>query len=128
MIGENLALPGFRPRALFERFNIEVIATTETALDPLTYHAAIAASGWKGRVVTTFRPDEVTDPDHEAFAASLPQLGTLTGEDAMPWPGYSEALEHRRAFFRAHGATATDHGPASAQTADLRSEQRPRAA
>ncbi|HEX4371376.1 MAG TPA: glucuronate isomerase [Rhizomicrobium sp.] len=118
-IAEKLAQPDFRPRNLFERFDIEVIATTETALDPLTHHDAIAKSGWKGRVITTFRPDEVMDPDHEAFAESLPQLGDLTGEDVMSWKGYLRALENRRAYFRGHGATATDHGPVTAQTADL---------
>lgn len=119
LIAEKLATPGFRPRALFERFNIEVIATTEGALDPLAEHRKIMESGWKGRIITTFRPDEVTDPDHENFAASLPRLGEITGEDVASWKGYLKALENRRAFFRAHGATATDHGPATAQTADL---------
>jgi glucuronate isomerase len=118
-INAKLATPAFRPRALFERFNIEVIATTEHSLDLLKDHAAIAASGWSRRVVTTFRPDEVTDPDHEAFAASLKKIGELTGEDTTNWNGYLKAIENRRAFFRAHGATATDHGHATAQTADL---------
>lgn len=44
-----LRTPAFLPRALFERFNIEVIATTESPLDRLQHHAAIAASGWQGR-------------------------------------------------------------------------------
>ncbi|HEY4077790.1 MAG TPA: glucuronate isomerase [Rhizomicrobium sp.] len=118
-INEKLATPAFRPRALFERFNIEVIATTEHSLDPLKDHAAIKASGWKGRVVTTFRPDELTDPDHEIFLPSLKKLGEITGEDTATWKGYLRAIESRRAFFRAHGATATDHGHATAQTADL---------
>src|SRR5665213_903250 len=119
LIGEKLATPEFRPRALFQRFNLEVIATTEGALDPLREHKKIKDSGWNGRVITTFRPDEVTDPDHENFAAGLPRLGEITGEDVTSWRGYLKALENRRAFFRAHGATATDHGPAPAQTADL---------
>lgn len=119
VIAEKLATPAFRPRALFKRFNIEVIATTEGALDPLADHRRIRESGWDGRVITTFRPDEVTDPDHENFTAGLPRLGEITGEDVAHWRGYLKALENRRAFFRAHGATATDHGPATAQTADL---------
>ena len=119
IIAEKLATPAFRPRALFERFNIEVIATTEGALDPLLDHKKIGESGWKGRIITTFRPDEVTDPEHENFAASLPRLSDITGEDVTNWKGYLRALENRRAFFRAHGATATDHGPATARTADL---------
>ena len=118
-INEKLRQPQLRPRALFASFNIEVIATTEHSLDPLTDHAAITASGWKGRVVTTFRPDELTDPDHELFLPSLKKLGEITGEDTASWKGYLRGIENRRTFFRAHGATATDHGHPTAQTADL---------
>jgi glucuronate isomerase len=118
-INEKLKQPQFRPRALFQRFNIETIATTEHSLDLLKDHEAIAASGWNGRVITTFRPDEVTDPDHEAFAGAVARIGELSGEDVSSWKGYLRAIENRRAFFRAHGATATDHGHPSAQSADL---------
>jgi glucuronate isomerase len=118
-INEKLKTPDFRPRALFGRFGIEVIATTENSLDLLKDHQAIAASGWNGRVVSTFRPDEVTDPDHEMFAPSLQKIGELSGEDTGSWKGYLRAIENRRAYFRAHGTTATDHGHATAQTADL---------
>jgi len=118
-INEKLTTPAFRPRALFTRFDIEAIATTENSLDLLKDHEAIAASGWNGRVITTFRPDEITDPDHELFAEALKRIGELSGEDTTSWKGYLRAIENRRAFFRAHGATATDHGHATAQTADL---------
>ncbi|HEX4636939.1 MAG TPA: glucuronate isomerase [Rhizomicrobium sp.] len=118
-INQKLTEPAFRPRALFQRFNIEAIATTENSLDLLKDHEAIAASGWNGRVITTFRPDEVTDPDHELFGQALKTIGELSGEDSATWKGYLRAIENRRAFFRAHGATATDHGHPSAQTADL---------
>ncbi len=109
----------FRPRALYERFNIEVIATTEGALDPLDYHKAIKASGWGRRVLTTYRPDGVIDPDHEGFAEALDHLGDATGQDTGTWSGYLDAHRARRAFFREVGATATDHGLASAETANL---------
>jgi len=118
-INEKLAQPAFRPRALFERFNIEAIATTENSLDLLKDHKAIAASGWNGRVITTFRPDEVTDPDHMLFAEAVTKIGELSGEDTASWKGFLRAIENRRAFFREHGATATDHGHATAQTANL---------
>jgi glucuronate isomerase len=118
-INQKLAEPAFRPRAMFQRFNIETIATTENSLDLLKDHEAIAASGWNGRVITTFRPDEVTDPDHELFPQALKKIGELSGEDTGNWQGFLRAIENRRAFFRAHGATATDHGHATAQTADL---------
>ena len=114
-----LQTPDYLPRALFERFRIEALATTESPLDPLSQHAKIQSSGWAGRVITTFRPDPVVDPEHEGFADNVIELGRLTGEDTSNFAGYLRALESRRAFFREHGATATDHGHPTARTADL---------
>ena len=119
VIDAALKTDAFRPRALFESFNIEVIATTESPLDPLEHHAAIRASGWSGRVVTAFRPDPVLDPDFEGFHANLEALSGLTGHDARDWNGYLAALRNRRAFFASMGATSTDHGHPTAFTADL---------
>jgi len=118
-INASLAKPEFRPRALFERFNIEVIATTESPLDPLAHHAKIRASGWKGRVITAYRPDPVVDPEFEGFAANVARLGELAGEDTRRWSGYLAAHRKRRAFFQTMGATSTDHGHPTALTADL---------
>jgi glucuronate isomerase len=119
-INASLAQPQFRPRALFERFKIEALATTEAALDDLVHHQAIRASGWPGRVLTTFRPDDVVDPDRAEFHGNLERLGELTGENVALWSGYLAALAQRREYFRrVGGATATDHGHPTAQTADL---------
>ena len=114
-----LQTDAFRPRALFDRFNIEVIATTESPLDTLDHHAAIRASGWEGRVITAYRPDPVVDPEFEGFHDNLGKLSNLTGEDCLSWPGYLAAHRQRRAFFAAMGATSTDHGHPTAQTANL---------
>jgi len=119
VINEKLASPEFRPRALFNRFNIEVIATTESPVDTLDYHHTIRNSGWNGRVITAYRPDAVIDADHEAFSASLAQFGELTGEDVYSWNGYLQAHRKRRADFARAGATSTDHGHPTAATADL---------
>lgn len=118
-IGEALATQAFRPRALFDRFGIDFLATTEGADDPLDHHAAIRASGWPGRVVTTYRPDSVIDVEHENFRAALAAFAALTGEDVESWSGYLAAHRKRRADFRAAGATATDHGHPTARTANL---------
>lgn len=114
-----LATPAFRPRALFERYRIEVITTTESPIDTLEHHQAIAASGWQGRVLTAYRPDPVVDPEFEGFADNLARFGELTGEDVFSWSSYLAAHRKRRAFFAQHGATSTDHGHPTAQTADL---------
>lgn len=122
-ITEALTTEAFRPRALFDRYNIEVIATTESPLDTLEHHAAIMAEnkagGWQGRVVTAYRPDPVVDPEFEGFRDNLKRFSEITGEDCLTWQGYLAAHRQRRAFFAAHGATSTDHGHPTAQTANL---------
>jgi glucuronate isomerase len=118
-ISEHLGRPEFRPRALYERFNIEVIATTDSALDDLGHHDAIRASGWKGRVVPAYRPDAVVDPDFAGFPENVPAFVRAAGFDAVTWRNYLEAHRLKRAFFKERGATSTDHGHPSARTADL---------
>ena len=109
----------FRPRALFERLNIELLATTESPLDTLEHHRAIQASDWQGRVVTAYRPDPVVDPEYQGFADNVAELGVLSGEDTSSWAGYLNAHRQRREFFKSMGATSTDHGHPTACTADL---------
>ena len=118
-IGELLASDAYRPRALFERFNIELLATTESPTDTLEHHQAIKASGWTGRVVTAYRPDPVIDPEHEDFHAKMQVFAELSGEDVYDWQGYLRAHRVRRAFFATMGATSSDHGHPTAQTANL---------
>jgi len=118
-ITEALATDAFRPRALFERYNIELIATTESPLDDLRHHQAIRDSGWTGRVITAYRPDPVVDPEFEGFHDNLKLLSDMTGEDCFSWSGYLAAHRKRRAFFALMGATSTDHGHPTARTADL---------
>jgi len=119
VIEAKLATAEFLPRALYERFKIEVLATTDSPLDSLVDHMAIRTSGWKGRVIPTFRPDSVVDPSFAGFRAGVESLGEMTGEDTFTWHGYLHALEVRRRFFKTLGATATDHGHLTAQTANL---------
>src|SRR6201999_2222176 len=101
-VAARLADPDFRPRALFERFNLEVLATTESPLDDLGRHAKLAADGWGGpggRVITTFRPDNVVDPEFEDWAGNVTKLGEMTGEDTATYAGYLAALRRRREAF-----------------------------
>lgn len=117
-IESEIPTPGMRPRALFDRFGIEVIATTDGALEDLAHHDAIRKSGWHGRVVPTYRPDAVVDPQVLGFAGNLERLFAMTGE-AATWAGYLNAHRARRTFFKQLGATATDHGHATARTENL---------
>lgn len=118
-IADCLAKPEFRPRALFERFNIEVICTTESPLDDLRWHKMIAGSGWTGRVITAYRPDPVVDPDFAGFVQNVEQFCALAGESSESFAGYLAAHRARRAFFKSMGATSTDHGHPTAATLNL---------
>jgi glucuronate isomerase len=118
-IAEKLTTPEFLPRALYERFKLEVLTTTESPLDALADHQAIRESGWKARILPAFRPDSVVDPEFAGFAANIARLGEQSGEDTATWAGYLAALRQARLRFKALGCTSTDHGHPTAQTADL---------
>lgn len=114
-----LATPELLPHALLDRARVEVIATTEFALDPLVHHQKMEAEGTIGRVRTTYRPDDVTNPERAGFLERLHQFGTITGENISVWASLINAHRNRREYFRRFGAVATDHGVPTAETADL---------
>lgn len=116
---EKLAQPQYRPRSLFERFNIEVLATTDAATDTLEYHQQIRESDWNGRVIPTFRPDAVINLDTEGWGASIDALTHISGIYVKDYSSFISALENRRTFFKSIGATATDHAAVSAHTETL---------
>jgi glucuronate isomerase len=118
-IAEKLTTPEFRPRALFERFNIEVLCTTDAATDPLVHHQAIRDSGWDGDIRPTFRPDAVVNLLTEGWRENIDGLSEASGITVHSYPTFIQALEERRAFFKSFGARATDHGAQSAYTAEL---------
>ncbi len=107
------------PRALFERFNIEILATTDAAYDPLEQHQALRTSGWKGRVVPTFRPDDVVKIEAPGWREAIRKLSAASKIDIGSYADYIRALEQRREFFKSMGATAIDCGVFSPATAEL---------
>jgi len=121
LIAEKLAAPEFSPRALFERFNIEVLCTTDAATDTLEHHQTIKKSGWTGQVRPTFRPDAVVnfDAPRGAWRQNIDKLSTVSGIEVIDYPSFIRALEQRREFFKSMGATATDHAALTPATAEL---------
>ena len=118
-IEEKLSQPEFLPRALFDKFNIETLATTDAALSELSDHQNIKSCTWDGRIIPTYRPDSVIDPDNIEFKNNLRILGELTDNDTCSWDGYLKAHKSRRLFFKEMGATASDHGHPTARTENL---------
>jgi glucuronate isomerase len=118
-ISDKLTSPDFSPRKLFERFNIEILATTDAATDTLEYHRAIQNSSWCGGIIPTFRPDAVIDLDSPNWRANIDKLRVVSGIDIVDYLSYLRALEQRREYFKSMGATATDHSPQTPATAEL---------
>ena len=118
-IHERLAMPEYRPRALFDRFNIEVLATTDRASDPLTHHLAIRDSEWEGHVIPTFRPDAAFRIADGGWRDEIAALASVSGVDVGDFSSFVRALEERRSFFREMGATATDHAMVAPYTERL---------
>ena len=122
-INAKLQTPKFRPRALFDRFNIALLSTTDAATDTLEPHQKLRASGWKGNVIPCFRPDGVTDLNNKSWRASIKLLGERTGTEITSFRRFVEALENRRAFFKSMGAVSTDHGVFSPYTHELSDDE-----
>lgn len=116
---EKLKTPQFRPRALFKHFNIELLATTESPLDDLRHHDILADTLLAGKIITTYRPDPIVDPEFESFLSNLKKFSEITKTDISSFSGYLEAHRRRRQDFIKRGATATDHGHPTAFTANL---------
>jgi glucuronate isomerase len=114
-----VADPSFRPRALLDRFRIEVISTTDAATSTLEHHAKLAADGLGERVLPTFRPDAVAYLDRPTWREDVAELATVSGIDTSGYDGFLNALRARRAAFVEAGARATDHGHLSADTTPL---------
>jgi glucuronate isomerase len=118
-IQDCLGQPAFRPRALFERFGIEVLCTTDAATDTLDWHRQIRDSGWRGVVLPTFRPDLAINILHPSWPREMERLGVQTGSEITSYADYIRALEQRRQFFKQMGARATDHAVETPWTAAL---------
>ncbi len=122
-IAAKLQTPEFRPRALFQRFNIEVMCTTDAVTDPLPHHQAIRASGWSGRIIPTFRPDGVVNLDAPGWRDNIHALSQVSGIAVDSYKALIRALEDRRAYFKQMGARSTDHAATSAYTEELSAQE-----
>lgn len=118
-LNEKINSPEFRPRKLFDRFNIEVLSTTDASTDTLSHHKKIKESGWNGKIIPCFRPDGVTDISNPAWKSNIDLLGKICGYEINSFPKFIQALEERRTFFKSMGCTSTDHGVFSPFTHEL---------
>jgi len=119
-VADRLAKDGYRPRALYDRFRIQVLATTDDPCDDLSAHAALAADPtWSGRVIPTFRPDRYLEPGQPGWRDAVTRLAEVADLDTGDYAGFVRALEARRRYFVAHGAVSADHSHVDVRTDPL---------
>ena len=118
-VTDKLLRPEYAPRALFKRFNIEVLCTTDPAIDTLEAHKTIQNTGFGGKIIPTFRPDALVNLDAPNWMENILALGKVCGYEINDFDSFIQALEERRAYFKSFGATATDHACIIPLTAEL---------
>lgn len=118
-LSERIADPSFRRLALLDRFNIELLSTTDPATADLAHHRALAERGYGSRVIPTFRPDAVVYLRRPTWRGDIEALAAVSGVDTSTYRGYLDALRERRQAFIAAGGLATDHGHDDADTTPL---------
>jgi glucuronate isomerase len=112
-----LASPEFKPRALYEKFKIEVLATTDDPCDDLSAHQFLRDDKtWHGRVIPTFRPDKYLESAQPNWNADVDRLAEVSGIDTGAYDGYIAAMENRRQYFKDNGAVSSDHSHLDART------------
>lgn len=125
-VNEAIHTPAFTARALYERFHITVLATTDDPCSDLAAHRALSEDpGWSGRVVPTFRPDAYLEPAREGWKELVEKLGEVSGADVSTYAGHLEAMRRRRAYFVEHGAVSSDHShrdPGTERLSDAEAE------
>jgi glucuronate isomerase len=123
-VAARLSEDAYRPRSLFERFRISVLATTDDPCSDLAAHDALAKDPtWSGRVIPTFRPDRYLEPAEQGWPEAVARLSECAGVDTGEYDGYVRALEERRRFFVTHGAISADHSHTDARTDPLESSE-----
>jgi glucuronate isomerase len=112
-----IASPEFKPRALYEKFGIELLATTDDPCDDLAAHQSLRDDAtWHGRVIPTFRPDKYLEAAQPSWNADIDRLAQVSGIDTGNYEGYIAAMENRRQYFKDNGAVSSDHSHLDAGT------------
>ena len=122
-LSRQLKTPQFLPRTLFNRFNIEVLSTTDAAADTLESHKKIIESKWGGKVIPCFRPDAVVAINTPLWRKELENLSRAADIEIDSYKNYIRAIENRREYFKKRGAVSTDQGVVSPYTHHLNEQE-----
>ena len=108
---EKLASPEFSARNLMLHYNVEAVCTTDDPVDSLEYHKQIRESGFKVKVLPTWRPDmAMTVENPAAYRDYIDKLAKVSGVSINCFDDIVKALLVRHKYFEEQGCRLSDHG------------------
>ena len=97
--------------SLLERWNVEVLCTTDDPADNLEYHKKIKSSDSKTKVLPAWRPDKAMTVENPAnFNNYMASLEKATNKSINNFNDLIEVLENRHEHFHQMGCRLSDHG------------------
>lgn len=93
----------FTPQSLIARSGVEILCTTDDPADDLEYHRQIRESGFKVRVLPSFRPDKAVEIGRPEFVEYMRGNGIDSFDGLLLW------LRSRIEFFHRNGCRLSDH-------------------
>lgn len=125
-MAQSLRSASFNLRKLFQKFNIEVLCTTDDVTDSLNVHQEISQAGWQGRILPTLRMDRVVDIQHPTWPDHIQALSSFTHQEIVDYRSFIWAIEKRRTDYQALGCKASDLSlktPYTCQLSNQKSEE-----
>lgn len=117
----------FSVRNLLIKMKVEVLCTTDDPTDSLEFHKKIKDSGFKIKVLPTFRPDKAMAIDQpENLLNYLKKLEEISGIIIQNWENFKTALKNRHDFFEEMGCKLSDHGLEKIESVDFKEEDIPK--
>ena len=108
---EKLASPEFSARNLMLRYNVEAVCTTDDPVDSLEFHKQVRESGFKVKVLPTWRPDmAMTVENPAAYRDYIDKLAKVSGVSINCFDDIVKALLVRHKYFEQMGCRLSDHG------------------
>ena len=106
----NEVLADLGSHGILEKFQVQVVCTTDDPTDNLQFHHIIAKSNLKTRVFPAFRPDKALAIGTLGFESWIEQLGCAANIEIRNLNGFLDALRKRHDDFHALGCRLSDHG------------------
>ena len=106
----NAILANKTPAQLLQQMKVQVLCTTDSPLDDLSYHVKIVQKKFGFDVLPTFRSDELFMTEPEALRSFLEKMAVVVSFEIKTLDDLTRAIDSRIEFFHKHGCRLSDFG------------------